>query len=333
MDRAFDLAERARGRVSPNPLVGCVIAVDGQVVGEGWTRPAGQAHAEIVALDHAGARAQRATAYVTLEPCDHSGRTPPCSQALVQAGVTRVVAAMADPNPVAAGGAQRLRRAGIDVETDVAVARARRQNEVFLHGLAQQRPFVIAKIASSLDGFVADHTGTSRWITGPQARRHGHLLRAQVDAVLVGSGTALADDPLLTVRLDGYDGPQPLRVLLDRSGRLAGRRLAMFDDGGSAPLVLDSPDPAAVLTRLWDRDVRSVLVEGGPQVIGAFVSAGMVDRFELHLAGMLLGTGASSVRASFALSEAPRLRLESARPCGDDLLVTAYPRRNPVPGG
>lgn len=323
--RAFDLAERARGRVSPNPFVGCVIAQGDDVVGEGWTRPPGGSHAEVVALAAAADRAAGATAYVTLEPCDHTGRTPPCSQALIDAGVARVVVALTDPNPLAAGGAGRLQAAGVTVVTDAEPARASRQNEVFLHGLVHARPFVIAKIASSADGFTADHRGRSQWITGPAARARGHALRAEVDAVLVGSGTALADDPRLAVRTGDWDGPQPRRVVLDRRGRTRGADLHLVRDADT--LVLDEPTPDAVLRRLWAEGVRSVLVEGGAGVIGAFTAAGLVDRFELHLAGLLLGSGLSAVTGAFDLDSAPRLELVSARLCDDDVVVTGYPRR------
>lgn len=337
LDRAFAVGERGRGRTSPNPFVGCVlVAPDGAtVVGEGWTRPAGGLHAEAVALAGAGEAARGATCYVTLEPCDHIGRTPPCSQALVDAGVARVVAALADPDPLARGGGARLRAAGIAVDLDAAPDRARRQHEVFLHGLAHARPFVVAKVASSLDGFTADHRGASRWITGPAARARGHALRAEVDAVVVGSGTALADDPHLTVRLDapdgGWDGPQPRRVVLDRRGRTAGADLHLLRDGAAPTTVLADPDPAAVLGRLWADGVRSVLVEGGAGVLGAFVAADLVDRYEVHLAGLLLGSGMSAVTAAFDLADAPRLDFVSAARCDDDVLLTAYPhpRRPP----
>ncbi|HUG87060.1 MAG TPA: bifunctional diaminohydroxyphosphoribosylaminopyrimidine deaminase/5-amino-6-(5-phosphoribosylamino)uracil reductase RibD [Euzebya sp.] len=327
MTRAFELAERARGRTSPNPFVGCVIVRDGGVVGEGWTQPPGGSHAEVVALGHAGDAARGSTVYVTLEPCAHTGRTPPCTQALIAAGVTRVVAALADPNPVATGGAARLRAAGISVDLDVAVQRARRQHEVFLHGLVHHRPFVVAKVASSLDGHIADHTGRSQWITGPEARRRSHALRAEADAVMVGSGTALADDPRLTVRLDGYDGPQPTRVVLDRRGRTRGEDLTMLHDDAAATLVLDAPTPALALDRLAEEGISSVLLEGGAALLGAFVSADLVDRYEVHLAGLLLGSGLPGVAGAFDLANAPRLELASAVLCGDDVLVTAYPRR------
>ena len=217
MRRALDLAERGRWTVSPNPLVGCVLVRDGEVVGEGWHERAGQAHAEVRALDQAGDRARGADVYVTLEPCAHQGRTGPCSAALLRAGVARVFVALADPNPLAAGGGEALRAAGIAVEVGLGQDEARRQNEVFLHALATGRPLVVVKAAVSLDGRIAAADGTSRWLTGEAARQRVHRLRAEVDAVVVGSGTVLADDPALTCRLEG--APQPLRVVLDGRGR------------------------------------------------------------------------------------------------------------------
>lgn len=331
LSRAFDVGERARGRTSPNPFVGCVIARDGAVVGEGWTQPVGGPHGEIVALRRAGAMARGATAYVTLEPCDHTGRTGPCSAALIEAGIARVVAALADPNAEAAGGAARLRAAGVEVVLDAAPARARRVHEVFLHGLAHpDRPFVVWKSATSLDGFIADHLGASQWITGPGARAGGHRLRAEVDAVLVGSGTALADDPSLTVRLPDWDGPQPLRVVLDRRGRIADvSTLSLLSDAAAPTVVLSDPDPAAVLRRLrHNHDVRSVLLEGGAALASAFMTAGLIDRAHVHLAGLWLGQGTAALTdVAFPLHQAPRWRLVSAEVCDDDVLVTAYPRR------
>ncbi|MGI9018839.1 MAG: bifunctional diaminohydroxyphosphoribosylaminopyrimidine deaminase/5-amino-6-(5-phosphoribosylamino)uracil reductase RibD [Euzebya sp.] len=327
LNTAFELAEQGRGKVSPNPFVGCVIVADQQVVGQGFTQPPPGAHAEIQALAQAGSRAHGATVYVTLEPCAHHGRTPPCAQALIQAGVGRVVIALADPHAAAAGGAEQLQQAGITVETDVATVRAARQNEIFLHNVATSRPFVIAKTAISMDGFIADQAGASQWITGPAARRRGHLLRAEVDAVVVGSGTATQDDPLLTVRLPRYQGPQPLRVVLDRRGRLHAAGLRMAADDNPTPLLLAAPDPESVLGILWDRGVRSVLVEGGAQVLGAFLAARLIDRFEFHLGGLILGQGLSGVAGAFTLGSAPRLDLANAELCDGDVLVTAYPRR------
>jgi diaminohydroxyphosphoribosylaminopyrimidine deaminase / 5-amino-6-(5-phosphoribosylamino)uracil reductase len=328
LDAAFALGERARGRTSPNPFVGCrLVGADGVVVGEGWTQPPPGPHAEVVALAAAGAAAAGATAYVTLEPCDHTGRTPPCSRALAGAGVARVVAALADPHPAAGGGAATLRAAGVEVVLDADAERARGVHEVFLHGLATGRPFVVAKAAASMDGYLADAGGRSRWLTGVGTRRLAHRLRAEVDAVVVGSGTALADDPALTVRLDGYDGPQPLRVVLDRRGRLRDADLRLLRPGPVETVVLDAPDPAAALAELWHLGVRSALVEGGAGVLGAFVAADLVDRYELHLAGVLLGAGLPVLDAAFTLGTAPRLRPVAAALSDDDVVVTAYPHR------
>ncbi|MGH3665975.1 MAG: bifunctional diaminohydroxyphosphoribosylaminopyrimidine deaminase/5-amino-6-(5-phosphoribosylamino)uracil reductase RibD [Egibacteraceae bacterium] len=328
MDRAFVLAERGRGTVSPNPLVGCVVARDGKIVGEGWHERTGGPHAEVVALAAAGDLARGATVYVTLEPCAHTGCTAPCSQALVGAGVARVVAALADPNPLAEGGADQLRAAGIDVDVGVDEARARRQNEVFLHGLDDGLPFVVWKTAVSLDGRIAAADGTSRWLTGPAAREHAHRLRAEVDAVLVGSETVLTDDPQLAVRLPGYPGPQPLRVVLDRRRRLAERPgLRVFDDAAPT-LVLDAPDPKAVLATLWERGVRSVLVEGGAAVGSAFARAGLVDKLVVHVAPLLLGeSGRPALRGDWpvTLDAVPRLHLEDVERVGDDVILTLYP--------
>lgn len=327
MRRALDMAERGRGTVSPNPLVGCVLVVDDEVVGEGWHAVPGGPHAEIVALQAAGARAAGAVAYVTLEPCAHTGRTGPCAEALLTAGVSGVVAALQDPNPVAAGGADRLRAAGVPVRLGVLAAEAARQNRVFLHTLATGRPFTVLKSAVSLDGRIAAADGTSQWLTGPAARERAHLLRAEADAVLVGSGTVLADNPRLTVRLPGYRGHQPLRAVLDGRGRVppnarvfgaeaptllltslgaasaARRRLseAMGEREAANGQVHDinvvavpaGPDGAldlhAVLAELYRRDVRSVLVEGGAAVAGALLKAGLIDELVCHLAPLLLG--------------------------------------------
>lgn len=328
LDRAFALGERARGRVSPNPFVGCVIAdAAGAVVGEGWTQPPGGPHAEPVALAEAGDRARGGTAYVTLEPCNHHGRTGPCSQALIDAGIARVVFALADPNPPAVGGATALADAGVEVVADAAPDRAREVHEVFLHGIATGRPLVIWKAAMSLDGRIADADGTSQWITSETTRLEGHRLRAEVDAIVVGSQTAVADDPSLTVRLPDYDGPQPLRVVLDRRGRTVGTTLRLLTDGKARTLVLDDPNPAAVLDRLWGQGVRSLLLEGGAGAAAAFVSAGLVDTYVLHYGGVLLGDGLGPLRAAFPLADAPRLRLVSARLSGDDVILTAKPRK------
>lgn len=328
MRRALVLAERGRHTVSPNPLVGCVLVRGGEVVGEGWHERAGSPHAEIAALRAAGDRAAGATAYVTLEPCAHTGRTGPCAKALRDARVTRVVAATNDPHSLAAGGAEALRAAGVEVAVGTLEAEARRQNEVFFHGVATGRPFVVLKLAASLDGRIAAPDGTSQWLTGEVTRRRAHALRAEADAVLVGSGTVLADDPQLTVRLQDYTGPQPLRVVLDRRGRVPASACVLDDQAPT--LVLDEPNPKAVLAALWDRGVRSVLIEGGAQVAGAFVAAGLVDKLILHVAPLLLGAGGLPALSDQALQirtlvEAPRFRLGAVEQVGADVILTLYP--------
>lgn len=349
MRRALELAERGRRTVSPNPLVGCVVVADGRVVGEGWHARAGGPHAEVVALAAAGPAARGATVYVTLEPCAHHGRTGPCTTALLEAGVARVVAAHADPHPDARGGADVLRAAGVAVEVGLLADEAAAQNEVFLHGVATGRPFVIAKAATSLDGRIAAADGTSRWLTGPETRQRVHALRAEVDAVLVGSGTVLADDPALTVRLPGVDGPQPLRVVLDGRGRV--RPPARVVSDGAATVVYTrgetgsagtaehvgvpggadgGVDLDAVLADLWDRDVRSVLVEGGAAVLGSFLRAGLVDRLEVHVAPVLLGAaGRPLLDGPWAttLADAPRFTPRNVVRVGDDAVLSVTPVR------
>ena len=346
MQRALELAERGRFTVSPNPLVGCVIVADGVVVGEGWHEAAGRSHAEINALEEAGPAARGATVYLTLEPCTHTGRTPPCVDALIRAGVGRVVIAAADPNPVAAGGADALRRVGVAVDVGLLRDEAEQQNEVFLHGLRTHRPFVWLKSATSLDGRVAAADGSSQWLTGAAARRRGHELRARVDAVLVGSGTVLADDPQLTVRLDDWNGPQPLRVVLDGRARSPANARVFDDHAPSLVLVAlgarSDPlrragvsvaevetgadgrlEPQAVLATLWDRGVRSVLVEGGPTVISAFIASGCYERIVVHIAPLVLGDrGRPAVFGGPAtLAAAPRLVLDHVEQVGDDAVL------------
>lgn len=347
MRHALALADRARGTVSPNPLVGCVLVREGRVVGEGWTQPPGGPHAETVALAAAGDLARGAVAYVTLEPCAHSGRTGPCAPALAVAGVKRVVAATVDPNPLAAGGAEVLRQAGIVVDVGLLGEEAREHNAVFLHAVASGRPHVTVKVATSLDGRVAAADGGSQWLTGRAARQRAHALRAEADAVVVGSGTVLTDDPLLTARLKGYRGAQPLRVVLDRHGRTSAAA-KVYDDraptlaflGGDAdPAPLRAAgvdvhvglaDPAGVLGVLWERGVRGVLVEGGPSVATAFLVARLADRLVLHIAGVLLGAGGLPGVGDLgvaSLAAAPRWRLVSVEAVGGDVLCAWRPEK------
>jgi diaminohydroxyphosphoribosylaminopyrimidine deaminase/5-amino-6-(5-phosphoribosylamino)uracil reductase len=328
MSRALELAALGRWTVSPNPMVGCVLVRDGEIVGEGHHVRAGEPHAEIIALGAAGSQADGATAYVTLEPCDHTGRTPPCSHALLDAGVRRVVVAVNDPNPLAAGGAATLRAAGVAVELGVLEQQARQLNTVFFHGVQTQRPYVIAKVATSLDGRIAAADGTSQWLTGEQARGRAHELRAEVDAVVVGSGTVLADDPQLTCRLEDYDAAQPLRVVLDRRGRVTPDHRVCDD---SAPTLLTQAEPEELLSLLWGREVRSILVEGGATVLHAFLAAGLVDRLHVHIAPVLLGQQGRPLLAgpwADTLAEAPRYHLAALERTGDDTLLTLTPAKS-----
>lgn len=293
MRRALSLA--AQGPRGVNPQVGCVL-IDpaGQIVGDGFHHGAGTPHAEVEALRAAGDLARDATAVVTLEPCDHTGRTGPCSQELIAAGVRRVVFAQTDPNPQAAGGAQTLRAAGIDVESGVLAANAEAINRVWTRTVHTQRPFVTWKFATSLDGRSAAADGTSRWVSSTAARRDTHRLRADCDVMLIGTNTVEVDDPELTVR-DEHDQPigtQPLRVVMGERDLDPGRRI--FNDRAQT-LQLRSRDPHAVLAQLWSLDKRHVFLEGGPRLAAAFLGAGCVDEIVSYVAPMLLGAGPSAV--------------------------------------
>ncbi|WP_263120277.1 bifunctional diaminohydroxyphosphoribosylaminopyrimidine deaminase/5-amino-6-(5-phosphoribosylamino)uracil reductase RibD [Cellulomonas fimi] len=317
MARALELALRVPA-AGPNPRVGCVLLRDGRVIGEGWHRGAGTAHAEVDALS--GVDAVGATAVVTLEPCAHTGRTGPCARALIDAGVARVVIAVADPNPVAGGGAELLRAAGVEVVTGVGTAAVRRMLEPWLVAVGRGRPFVTLKLATTLDGRVAAADGSSRWITSPESRAHAHALRAEVDALLVGTGTALIDRPSLTARdADGALGPrQPLRVVL-------GDREAPLPEPGGDVVRVPGHDPATALAVLAAREVRHVLVEGGPTVSAAFLRAGLVDRVLAYVAPVLLGAGRSAVEdlGIATLVDGVRLRTEDVLRLGPDVLLIA----------
>jgi diaminohydroxyphosphoribosylaminopyrimidine deaminase/5-amino-6-(5-phosphoribosylamino)uracil reductase len=354
MRRALELAERGRGLTSPNPLVGAVVVQGGRVVGEGAHLRAGGAHAEVEALAAAGAAARGATLYVTLEPCNHHGRTPPCAPAVVAAGVARVVAAIADPNPAVAGGGRALlRAAGITVQTGLLAEEAERQNRAWLTAVREGRPHVTLKAAATLDGRLADVHGTSQWITGEAARARAHQMRAESDAIVVGITTALRDDPALTVRLPAPWPREPYRVVLDTGARLGpearlihaatparaliavgdrapAERLAALRTAGatvvSCPVRQGRVDPAALLADLFEREVRTVLVEGGAETHAAFVDAGLVDRVALFVAPLLLGGRAAPGVVGGAgreLKSALRLGPLQVSALGDDLLLEA----------
>jgi diaminohydroxyphosphoribosylaminopyrimidine deaminase / 5-amino-6-(5-phosphoribosylamino)uracil reductase len=350
MGRAFELARRGLFTTDPNPRVGCVLVRDGNMVGEGWHQRAGGPHAEVHALSVAGGAARGATAYVTLEPCDHHGRTPPCSQALLDAGVARVVYALEDPNPAVAGkGAAHLRAAGVLVESGLMAAEAEALNPGFLKRMRQGLPYVRVKLASSLDGRTALASGESRWITSPAARADVQRGRAASSVVLTGVGTILADDPALNVRIDDSDR-QPLRVVLDsqlrtpsdsrvlqREGRVLivgveddpARRRSLERQGAEVLIVPASdgrPDLGAVLGLLAERGANEIWVEAGATLAGSFVRQRCFDELVMYMAPCLLGSDARpllQLPALASLDERLLLRFTQCRSVGDDLCMTA----------
>jgi diaminohydroxyphosphoribosylaminopyrimidine deaminase/5-amino-6-(5-phosphoribosylamino)uracil reductase len=336
MRRAITLAAGALGRTSPNPVVGCVVLDrSGAIVGEGRHDRYGGPHAEVEALRIAGERAVGGTAVVTLEPCNHIGRTGPCAEALLAAEVARVVYAVPDPTPLAAGGGERLCSGGVEVEVGVLAEEAERVNEAWLTAARLGRPHVHLKLATSLDGRVAAADGSSRWITGPQARADVHRLRHEADAVLVGTGTALKDDPELTVRtLPGGKTPdrQPLRAVLGRRDLSTGARLL---DGEAETVLLRDHTPASALQELYARGVRAVLLEGGPTVAGAFVAAGLVDRVTVYVAPVLLGAGPAAVGDAgiTTIAQALRLGTDDVTRLGDDVRISARVTEHTGGGG
>jgi diaminohydroxyphosphoribosylaminopyrimidine deaminase / 5-amino-6-(5-phosphoribosylamino)uracil reductase len=332
MARARELGASVLGATSPNPPVGAVVLdAAGTTVGEGATSPPGGPHAEIRALEQAGDRARGGTVVVTLEPCAHTGRTGPCADALVEAGVARVVIGVPEPTELAGGGAQRLRDAGIDVQVGVEQKAAEEGAlAAWLTGVREHRPYVVWKVAATLDGRVAAADGSSRWITGPGTRAAVHRLRATCDAVVVGSGTALVDDPQLTVRDDdGTPLPrQPLRVVVDRRGRLP--KTARVLDAAAPTHVSRAGTPAALLTELYDRQVRRLLLEGGPTLAAAFLRDGLVDEAIVHLAPRLLGAGPSLVGdlGITSLGDALQLTVLDVTRTGADVAVRLRPTRH-----
>ncbi|MFE0702071.1 bifunctional diaminohydroxyphosphoribosylaminopyrimidine deaminase/5-amino-6-(5-phosphoribosylamino)uracil reductase RibD [Streptomyces sp. NPDC058872] len=343
MRRAVELAARGLGATSPNPVVGCVITdASGHRVGEGHHQRAGGPHAEVHALREAGALARGGTAYVTLEPCNHTGRTGPCAQALIEAGISRVVYAVGDPNPQATGGADTLRAAGVEVSQGLLADEAEAGNIAWLTSVRRGRPFVRWKYAATLDGRIAAADGTSRWITSAESRADVHRLRAEADAVVVGSGTARTDDPHLAVR--GIEGAvQPLRVVVDTEATAVKPGSRVLD--GAAPTLIAIAEDAgttltevvrlpraerglsvpALLDALHARGVRSVLLEGGPTLAGAFLAADAVDQVVGYLAPVLLGAGPTALADAgiTTITEALRLHITETAPIGPDIRITA----------
>lgn len=364
MKMALALAEKGRGYTSPNPLVGAVAVKDDIIVGKGWHKAAGGPHAEVNALDEAGSRALGGTLYVTLEPCNHQGRTPPCTDRIIAAGLQRVVIATADPNPsVTGGGADYLRAKGVSVSTGICDEAARRQNEVFFKFVRTGRPFVILKCAATLDGRIATRTGDSRWVTGPTARRFVHQLRHASDAIMVGVGTVKADNPSLTTRLEGAEGMDPHRIILDtrlsipedakvlqmestsdtfivfnhaldqeKPGRLADKGVKLIQ----APLKDRWLDLSAVMERLGEKSMTSLLIEGGSQVMGSAVRSAIADKVHFFYAPKILGgddgipvcsgSGPEQMSGSVPIDDIMVKRFD------EDVLITGY-IRHPSPAG
>ena len=356
MRRAVTLASQALGSTSPNPAVGAVVVKNGEIVGEGFTQPPGGDHAEVVAIKQAGPLASGATLYVTLEPCNHLGRTPPCTDAIITEGISTVHVALRDPNPaVAGGGLERLEAGGVRTHFGAEAGAVQRQLEAWLKFVTTGRPFITAKFAMSLDGKIATHTGDSKWITGDKARWHVHKMRAGTDAIMVGISTVSADDPRLTARDEKGNplGMQPLRVVVDSRGRLPGTARLLSEPGKSLIAVGSDVDGLEVgsqnnnvefrpiplrdgridLQRLIEflaeeRDVTSIMVEGGGTLLGALFDLGLVDKVVAFVAPTIIGgKGAPSpVGGSGVEMMADALELERVRwkRLGRDILITGY---------
>jgi diaminohydroxyphosphoribosylaminopyrimidine deaminase / 5-amino-6-(5-phosphoribosylamino)uracil reductase len=360
MNVALDLAEKGAGFVSPNPMVGAVVVKDGRIVGSGYHRAVGTAHAEVNALDDAGDKARGAILYVTLEPCNHTGRTPPCTEKVLRSGVKKVVVAMLDPNPaVRGGGNERLRAEGVDVVTGVCEARARKLNESFIKYSCTQRPFVILKCASTLDGRIATRTGDARWVTGPVSRAFVHEIRHAVDGILVGIGTVRADDPSLTTRIEGRTGRDPIRIILD--SRLSISETAkvlrhesdsdtLIVTGPSAPVdkrdrlqqfrgvrVMEAPlkdgkiDLGRLMELLGAQGITSLLVEGGGRVMASALSSEIADKLLLFYAPKLLGGDdgipVCSGPGPEKMADCVAVQDIEVRRFGEDILLEGYFRR------
>lgn len=351
MHRALAEARKGWGQTAPNPMVGAVVVRSGEIVGAGHHTRYGAPHAEVEALRAAGERAAGATMYATLEPCVHTGKTPPCVDALIAAGVSRVVVAARDPNPEAAGGVERLRAAGISVDLGIVESEARELNAPFFHSFVERRPWITLKLALSLDGALADASGRSRWVTGEESRRIVHEMRAGSDAVAVGIGTVLSDDPSLTVRDAPAPRVLPTRVVFDRHARLpVASALARTAREVPTLIVSDAPPVArtaalealgvrvvraaslaAALDALGDAGIRSLLVEGGARLAGSLLGTGYVDRLVIFQGSVVLGAGALGAFAfvpPMEIERAPRWRALEQREVGADTMTVYAPPSN-----
>lgn len=358
MARALKLAELGRGQTSPNPLVGAVVVKNGEIVGEGYHQRAGSPHAEINALREAGERARDAVLYVTLEPCCHYGRTPPCTKAIIEAGIQEVIVGVTDPNPQVAGkGIRILKESGIKVQVGVLEEEVRRQNEAFFKYIRTKLPFVSLKAAVSLDGKIATRSGDSKWITGEEARLLVHRLRAESDAVLTGIGTVLADDPLLNVRLSGYKGRQPLRIVVDSSLRIPEesqlvqtaaqiptavavirgnysrekreRLEAIGVDVWELPASEGRVDLKSLLNLLGQKEIMNLLVEAGSAINAALLESRLVDKYIIFQAPLLIGgsdaPGIFGGEGFSMIKDCLRLSPVFTERVGGDMMITAYP--------
>lgn len=358
MKIALELAKTAKGKTNPNPMVGAVIVKDGVIVGSGLHRKAGEPHAEVHAFQMAGEHAKGATLYVTLEPCSHYGKTPPCANLVKSSGVRRVVVATKDPNPQVAGrGIQIIKDAGIEVEVGVLEEEARRLNERFIHNMQTKRPFVISKFAMTLDGKIATHTGHSKWISGEQSRLSVHYLRNEVDAILVGIGTVLADNPSLTTRIPGVKGKNPIRVILDRNLRIPldanvlntdiadtiivtstnadPMKIAELEKRNVTMIYCTSVDEGLdlreVMEELYKRNIMDVLLEGGSEINTSFLRAGLIDKFIVYIAPKVLGGRNSKTPFTGPdvdlIDESFPIEFDSVEKSGEDLCMIAYPKK------
>lgn len=357
MQMALRLAAKGRGRTSPNPMVGALIVKKSEIVGQGYHKKAGEPHAEINAITAAGKKAQGGTLYVNLEPCNHYGRTPPCTQSILAAGIRQVVVGMCDPNPgVRGGGIDFLQSHGVKVKYGVLDKECRLLNEAFITYVRDKRPFVIMKAAASMDGKIAARSGDTKWITGEKARSLVHRLRNEVDAILVGTGTVLSDNPQLTTRLGEKAGRDPVRVILDSKLKIP-LTARIFNLDSAAPTIVatshhapkgkqdqliekgvevipvsthgDGLDLAELLSKIGQRGILSLLVEGGARVFGSFLQARLIDKFYLFYAPILIGgTGATGMvagKGAARIADALRLRDMKIRKIGEDFLIEAYP--------
>jgi diaminohydroxyphosphoribosylaminopyrimidine deaminase/5-amino-6-(5-phosphoribosylamino)uracil reductase len=355
MRMALNLAKKGQGYASPNPMVGAVIVKNGEVVGRGYHRAAGQAHAEVEAIEDAGSKAKGATLYVNLEPCNHTGRTPPCTRTILQAGIRRVIMAMSDPHTKAGGGAMFLRQHGIDVLSGVCEKQAARLNEAFVKYVSTGCPFVILKCAATLDGRIATRTGDSRWVTGEKARRFVHRLRHAVDAILVGIGTVRADNPRLTTRLNHKKGADPVRIILDTNLSIssdagilvldsdadtiiiAGKKAAkakrkQFQQDGvrviEQPLKNGRIDLRSLMVRLGSEGITSLLIEGGSTVLASALNSGIVDKVLFFYAPKILGgdDGKPICRGSgpALMKDCIQLNRIRVQRFGEDVMIEGY---------